>query len=271
MAWWLLCCSVAATSALRTLTELKAIYDASHARMEAIVSEHWNATGFTRVSSSPEALHRYRKGSIRWERAAAMAVFMDLCQPAVMLEIGGFVGFSSHFFLSLMQRWGGRMVSIDPNIPHREILKPREFYKRMNAPFVEAGRLHMIDAYWSNGESLGRQEPAMVHPQWFRSVNQTFDLAFIDGDHTEKGVTRDWELLRQIMRRGACVIFDDLADFYPGVVALVNKIQRSHVRALTGSVMFGFQAAAFLDNGHFSAPLQDGLFHRPHFKRPQLR
>jgi predicted O-methyltransferase YrrM len=54
---------------------------------------------------------------------------------------------------------------------------------------------------------------------------------FIDGDHTEAGVTRDIELFCPLVLAGGIVVFDDFDDSSPGVVSSVEQwILRQHPR-----------------------------------------
>ena len=78
-------------------------------------------------------------GSITWERAAPLAQFVDLCKPKHMLEVGSFLGLSSNFFLRVMEPWGGKLTSVDPNVRHRVFDTPRDFYERMNGGFMHSG------------------------------------------------------------------------------------------------------------------------------------
>lgn len=56
-----------------------------------------------------------------------------------------------------------------------------------------------------------------------------FDLAFIDGDHTEKGVRRDFELWSPLVRSGGVIAFHDTIPngtrHEPGVVKFTRELQ----------------------------------------------
>ena len=117
-------------------------------------------------------------GSITWERAAPLAQFVDLCKPKHMLEVGSFLGLSSNFFLRVMEPWGGKLTSVDPNVRHRVFDTPRDFYERMNGGFMHSGgggaeggakpavgaegapgagappRLTRVDGFWRAKDSL---------------------------------------------------------------------------------------------------------------------
>lgn len=60
--------------------------------------------------------------------------------------------------------------------------------------------------------------------------DDSLDLAFVDGDHTYGGVSRDWQHLRQAMKPGGHVLFHDAVEARPyttmheGVNRLVREV-----------------------------------------------
>jgi predicted O-methyltransferase YrrM len=53
------------------------------------------------------------------------------------------------------------------------------------------------------------------------------DLLFVDGDHTEAGVARDFELYRQLVRPGGIIAFHDIVDGRPDLVGGVPRFWQS--------------------------------------------
>ena len=54
--------------------------------------------------------------------------------------------------------------------------------------------------------------------------NRSLDFAFLDGDHTEKMVDQDIELLLPKVRKGGLLVFHDYGGHYRGVKKAVNKV-----------------------------------------------
>jgi len=223
--------------------------------------------GFCKHVSLPTYLNYAHHGSIRWDRAASIAVFVDMCQPRHLLEVGSFIGLSSNFYLQLLAPWGGHVTSVDPNIPHRCFKKPRDFYHRMNDR--HAPRVHTIDAAWSlKGEAVlvhNNVTIPTISPEHFLRRQQQFDLAFIDGDHSETSVLRDFAAVSRVMAPGGCVIFDDVSqEAWPGTWSALQELKRRAVDSRTGTVLFGDQVALYIDRGYFkklrreSKPSQQG-------------
>lgn len=113
--------------------------------------------------------------------------------------------------------------------------------------------LHLIDPFgeqptalrpgqrgteWASRRVVGRAaRDAGVTPVWHVAYSQDvgprwtlpIDLLFIDGDHTEEGVRRDWRLFSGHVRQGGHVLFHDArADAggagWPGPTAVVREL-----------------------------------------------
>lgn len=187
-------------------------------------------------------------GSIAMERAIQLARMMLLCRPKHILEIGSYLGLSSHFYLKLSEPWNASLTSVDPAIPHRVFDQPRKLYHAMNDRF--GSRVQTVDAFWSRdlsrgasltwGAASGYNRPT-VSGGYFAARKQKFDFAFIDGDHTEESVWRDFNAVASVMAPGGCVAFDDIpANFAPhaGSRRAVMAIDASVRRNGTGIVLW---------------------------------
>lgn len=53
--------------------------------------------------------------------------------------------------------------------------------------------------------------------------NNIIRFLFIDGDHTEYGVTKDIELFFPMLKKGSIVVFDDYFDGFPGLINAVDE------------------------------------------------
>ncbi len=60
--------------------------------------------------------------------------------------------------------------------------------------------------------------------QFLLSLNRTFDLVLIDGDHSAEGVRADWTLVQPFLRRNAVVWFHDIIAC-PGVRDLWQELR----------------------------------------------
>ena len=58
-----------------------------------------------------------------------------------------------------------------------------------------------------------------------RLNNNKFDLLFIDGDHSYKGVKSDFFTYSKLVQSGGFIILDDFVPECPGITRLVNEIK----------------------------------------------
>jgi predicted O-methyltransferase YrrM len=133
------------------------------------------------------------------------------------LEIGTYHGASLCVVLQSPQPT--RFVTIDlfkPNIGHRGS------YVDAGAPDVRIARdnvrrlnVHAHPVRFIRGNSHSRLT-------WFRVATSRYDFLFIDGDHSEQGVIRDFTMYYPLLRPGALVVFDD--SDYDSVRAAITRI-----------------------------------------------
>lgn len=210
-------------------------------------------------------------GSITWERALPLATFVSLCRPQSMLEVGSFIGLSSHFFSSVLAQWGGRLTSIDPNVRHRIFDEPRRIFHKLNSVAEKEGRIRTRDAFWRSAMSIEtgtwdylNREPKR-NASWVKAklasipiaspddFRRQFDMAFIDGAHDEASVSEDFEAMLPTLKPGACVVFDDVdAAAWPGTFAAVDKLRKQAEADASGVVLFGMGTACFIDQGYIA-------------------
>jgi len=53
-----------------------------------------------------------------------------------------------------------------------------------------------------------------------------YDLIFIDGDHSYKGVSKNYLICQKILKKGGHMIFHDYTKSQPGVVKLIDEIRQ---------------------------------------------
>jgi len=123
------------------------------------------------------------------------------------LEIGCYAGASA---ILMLQKPNIRAISIDLGSPiHPSIVKKNIF---ANNPHNNLYRYILGDSH--------RKEI------FDKLCNQTFDLLFIDGDHTGPGVRKDWEMYEPLVITNGFIVFDDYHDrvHSPEVGPEVDKI-----------------------------------------------
>ena len=124
--------------------------------------------------------------------------------------------------------------------------------------------MHCVSSTGSSIEGYDQQYNVSQHPRvvssdYFLDRGLSFDMAFLDGDHDQTSVMRDFLALKPMMRPAACVIFDDVDKrVWPGTYKAVHKLKLEAMRNSSGTVLIGDQTALFIDRGLFGRKARTG-------------
>jgi predicted O-methyltransferase YrrM len=142
----------------------------------------------------------------------AHTLYCIVCQkqPAVVLEIGTFVGFSTAIMAYAIKHNGRGMIHcIDPNMKHLSVDTPILHAKRMFETLKLDAYVQIHQGFFSDP-----REPAELGiPVLGRDLDEILppvDLAFIDGDHATTAVLQDFMLLLPCLSDNATVVFHDI-------------------------------------------------------------
>lgn len=162
------------------------------------------------------------------------------------LEIGSFMGRSSHVIASAMHAMGGerKLVCVDLfgwTLTEEAVSDAGYLLLRKNYP--EASRLY-FDEYGVRS-SFGGFHLTLERFPYMKSIvemrvqdsrhldlgAERFDFAFLDGGHDYATVRSDFEKIRPNLRPGAVLCLDDNTESCPGVRRLVSELaQRPDLR-----------------------------------------
>ncbi len=170
-----------------------------------------------RKPSLPELIRRAMKlGSGGWYRVQSLQIeseilglarMVDALKPAVIMEIGTARGATALIWAHLARE---RLLTCD-------ILERPGFADLLQA-FPPPGsdcRVTVMVGDSHAGEFVQRVRDELD--------GRPVDFLFIDGDHSETGVARDFENYRQLVRPGGLIAFHDIADAQP---LAANQVQR---------------------------------------------
>ncbi len=133
------------------------------------------------------------------EEILALARAVDAIKPKTILEIGTALGGT----LLIWSRIASDLV-ISCDIEDRSIQK--SFYTSFPPP-ESSCKVSLL-----TGDSHTREFRALVEKQL---NGRPVDFLFIDGDHTEKGVTADYLAYRDLVRPGGIIAFHDIVEKQP--------------------------------------------------------
>lgn len=151
-------------------------------------------------------------------------------RPIVGLHVGNFVGVSLAFFSDLLRQVdaGSMMVSVDPNIRHRDIDDPQSHVWALLERFGLSPANIVVSGY-SLEQTMGGVPEAPTQLQAERRAENVLpnlagllparvDLAVIDGNHDGEYLDRELRELRPALRPGAIVVVDDVELAWEGVL-----------------------------------------------------
>lgn len=135
------------------------------------------------------------------EEIVALANFVELIQPKVVVEIGSKFGGTLHIWCSLTK---DKVVSIDlVEGIHGGIT--REQFNDRNMNFLNKfSNVNFIEGN-SHDENTYKLLSKVLH-------GDKIDFLFIDGDHTYEGVKQDYEMYSPLVRKGGYIAFHDIND-----------------------------------------------------------
>ena len=142
-------------------------------------------------------------------------------RPVKYLEIGTFTGISS--ILMLTHPLPTSITAVDPCVLHHSqyngTLNQEETIRKNVDPFLPNGC--DIRNFWKL--NVGFSPEALPR-------NESFDIVFIDGDHSYDGVWADFNHTINLLRPGGFIVFDDYLDYLhsPEVQPAVDDIVRAN-------------------------------------------
>jgi predicted O-methyltransferase YrrM len=154
-------------------------------------------------------------------------------RPLRVLHIGNFVGVSLAYITWLVSERHpeSRVVSIDPNLPHREIEDPQSHAFALLDHLNMLSRNLIINGYTLERDDFELTQEAYASAAACENVLSSlhglagpgFDLVVIDGNHAEDYLAREIAAIRGLLADDGIVVFDDIVD-WPSVAAVFNRV-----------------------------------------------
>lgn len=163
-------------------------------------------------------------------------------KPLKVLHVGNFVGVSLACITSIVLKQDLRslVLSIDPNIRHRNIENPMDKTVRLLS-HLNFQKNSLILTGFSLAKNLANDgfvfdgyDPSEMFLREYSLENQldnlsalmpaVFDLAIIDGNHDPQYLEQEISVLDKLVRRGGILILDDVDEAWAGVQDLFQKL-----------------------------------------------
>jgi predicted O-methyltransferase YrrM len=160
---------------------------------------------------------------------------LDASSPLVALHIGNFVGVSLAYLAWVLTsvRAGSRVLSIDPNIPHRGITRPAETVVALLTHFGLESSVGVLHGYSltknpsNDGVSFGSYDPVANWGAEQACTDQLgllrimapgrFDVCLIDGNHEGGYLARELEAVADLLRPDGLLVLDDVGKAWPEI------------------------------------------------------
>ena len=177
-----------------------------------------------------------RNASITINEKVIVAIICHLLKPKTVIEIGTFRGETTD--LMAQNLVNADIYTLDlpsdftkhshkPNADDLEVLKLRSPGYYIQKSYITNSRIHQI-----YGDSATFD---------FKNINQTFDLAFIDGAHSYDYVKNDTEKLLPLMSAGGWIVWDDYCFSFPEVIQYVNMFRQKGAIHIYGTRLAAMQ------------------------------
>jgi len=172
-----------------------------------------------------------RSGSIKPTDAFIVAKLLCRHKPGRILEIGSFLGISTRCLLDVSASWNAHVTAVDPNIRHRIFEEPNRYVKKLTSHHNK-DRLEIVTAFF--GEPVQKSPGAI--PVIDASWGRTFDLVFIDGDHSYQAVAENFRLALTMLASGGVILFHDALS-WPDVNRFLEELKTEFKDRATVSIL----------------------------------
>lgn len=154
-----------------------------------------------------------------------LASLVRALRPEFLVEIGAFEGFSTLSLAEALERNGrGICHSFDLFLPRAGYRSP--VLGDWNREMLTVARTHLSIAGLSHRVNFHQGKSSELLNILRREELPAIDFAFIDGDHTQEGVSRDFQAVRERLRHPATIVLHDTRHRdWDGPRWLVNQLR----------------------------------------------
>ena len=161
-----------------------------------------------------------RNASLSLNDKLAIALVCHHLKPQTVIEIGTFRGETTDLIARNLKNASIFTLDLPPDFQSHQ--------ERPDISDLDVLQLRQPDFYVANSYASGSQ----VHQLYgdsavfnFKELNQSFDMAFIDGAHSFEYVKNDTEKLIPLMNQGGWIIWDDYSFSFPDIIKYVNTFR----------------------------------------------
>jgi len=153
----------------------------------------------------------------------------------LMLEIGAWAGSSTLLFADQLQKVNGKIITVDIWDNYTEI-QGAQYPKNHNRQKMKEANINdkMYKIFIHNIKSSGYKNISFLRMKSEQALkllsNKSFDLIYIDGDHSYKSVKKDIMLAKKKIKKNGVICGDDLEIEYKNIdKKFTNKNSRLYL------------------------------------------
>ena len=185
----------------------------------------------------PNYSHNFtRNASLNINDKLVIAIFCNGFKPRTVIEIGTFRGETTDLLANNLINANIYTLDLPPDFENHQ--------DRVDPDDLEVLKLRKPGLYIQNSYDTG----SLVHQIYgdsavfdFKGLNQSFDLAFIDGAHSYEYVKNDTEILLPLMNKGGWMIWDDYSFSFPEIIKYVNTFRNQGAFHIYGTRLAAMQ------------------------------
>jgi predicted O-methyltransferase YrrM len=158
-------------------------------------------------------------GSLKILDAVNLKHLLQMARPQRILEVGSFLGFGTQWILQCTNDWHAHVTTVDPGTRHRIFDDTNKHLQSFT--FGDAERLTCLEAFFAhknvqaslldyraNAPRYAENDASrlLMSVPMLSSPIDTFNFAFLDGDHSYQGVIESITLAMCMMPAGGLIV-----------------------------------------------------------------
>lgn len=189
----------------------------------ALRSEFRKSVAQTYLGLAGDVPAQARAGSIKLLDALTLRELLQKAKPKTVLEIGSFLGFSTRWILESTQETEAHVTAIDPRVSHRIFQDPGRHMIKFVEPFKarttvrraflsQANYNVILASQLKNQKHKGDAVEilnALKAIEVITSPFDTFEFAFVDGEHSYPATVKNVALVSQMIAPGGLIVVHD--------------------------------------------------------------
>lgn len=192
-------------------------------------------------------------GSIKTKDAESLYSLVRHYKPETVYQVGTFVGYSAMILAHALKANGkGRLIAVDPEMPHRTFINPVDVAKRAASVLGLDEQIEFVTGCHSvsMGDSIGHNinsKIPVVGRSTLGSLGCKVDLAFIDGDHSVSATICDFMAIKDYLAVGGICVFHDVYSWPSVAHALQIILDDNYYHVNGASSYFSFDTSSGWD------------------------